>query len=372
MCKILRFTCALDPLYGGVPQGISLISKETFHYGISTTIISCGNSKKARSRNRKLIEDLTDNNVGVLSSKAFFTNPYGLGGFFKLFFSITQLKKPDLVVIHQIWSVSTLLAYVYSRLFSIKFVVMPHGSLSHYHMIKNKSLKKIVFELFIRRVLIEASNIIVTSVFELDELEDYLKIKARVIPYAVSQQEVNAISRVTNQILFAGRITKKKNLDRVIQALPIIKEWNRDVRLVIAGDGPISFTDEIKKLIVESGLEAEVKFLGWMDRTDLKVVMSQSQVFVLPSEYENFAHSVMESLSSGTPAVVSERVALAEIVRKYNGGVVIRENSPTEIANGVIFSLANFDQLSENAIRAASQEFTWDKVALSWRKLLED
>jgi glycosyltransferase involved in cell wall biosynthesis len=372
MSEIFRFTCALDPYYGGVPQGISLISKETFHYGLSTTVISCGNSKKVRSRNRKLIGDLRDNNVGVFYSKALFTNPYGLGGIFKVSLRLIRIKKPDLVVIHQIWSVSTLLGYVYSRLFSIKFVVMPHGSLSRYHMIKNKNLKKIVYILFVRKVLIDASSIIVTSGFELDELEDHLKYKARVIPYAVSQEEVDLISRVANQILFAGRVTKKKNLDKIIQALPIIKEWNKDARLVIAGDGPVSDVNEIKKLIAELGLEAEVKFLGWLGRYDLKVAMSQSQVFVLPSEYENFAHSVMESLSCGTPPVVSERVALAEMVSKYSAGVVIGEISPTEIANGVIFSLVNFEQLSENATRAAREEFSWDKVALSWRNLLED
>jgi len=371
MIDVFRFTCALDPLYGGVPQGISSISKGTNEYGISTTIISCGNSRKVRLRNCKLVEDLIDHNVRVISSKALFTNPYGLGGIFRVTLQLLRINKPKMVVIHQIWSMSTFLAYAYSRIFSINYVVMPHGSLSKYHMIKKRKLKRTVYSLFIKKVLEKASKIVVTSRLELDDLEEYFIPKVSIIPYAVSPQAVSCDSRVDNQILFASRLAEKKNLDKIIRAIPLIRKQIDDVTLIVAGDGPKSEVDRIKNLVAELGLEKEIKLLGWLGRTDLGLVMSQSQVFVLPSEYENFAHSVMECLASGTPAVISNRVALAEIVGKYNAGVVINKSTPTAIADAVVSSLNNFENLSVNAMEAAVKEFGWDTVGLAWRKLIE-
>ena len=153
MTRILRFTCALDPLYGGVPQGVSLISRETSVFGISNVIVSLGNSKSARLRNANNIEGLRSSGVNVIETHSFFSNPYGLGNILPQVSAFLKMEKPNLVVIHQIWTFATLFGYIYSRLYSIELAVMPHGSLSKYHESKSSFIKFIARKIFISKVL---------------------------------------------------------------------------------------------------------------------------------------------------------------------------------------------------------------------------
>lgn len=372
MPAIIRFTCALDPIYGGVPRGVSMISKETSNRGLSTSIVSCGNSRSALRRSKSERALLNSLRIKVLTSRALFSNPYGIGGFIGLALRISKLEKPKLIVLHQIWSFSTLLGFLYSRLCHVKLAIMPHGSLSHYHQLRSKHIKKVATHLFIEKALMSANHIVVTSGLEKSELESKLAKKAIIIPYGSDITIPKSVNKIDGRIIFAGRITNKKNLNQVIYALPLIREEFPNIELIVAGDGHPSEVDDIKRLVKKLGLEAQVQFLGWLDRDELILNLTLSQVFVLPSEYENFGHAVMESLVCGTPVVVSNKVALCEIVSKYKAGVVIQKNTPSEISDAVRSTLRNPIENSNLAKIASKYEFSWDVIADSWRSLIDN
>jgi glycosyltransferase involved in cell wall biosynthesis len=369
MTDILRFVCALDPRYGGVPQGISLISKETKRYGISTAIVSCGNSARSKLKSNSDLDQLRSAGIDVFTSGAFFTNPYGLGGFIRVVTHLLMIEKPKLVVTHQVWTLSTIYGYVYSKVFSVSLVVMPHGSLSSYHQAKSKLVKKLASVLIIDRILRHATHIVVTSTLEMEELDDNLRPKAFVVPYGTDIELPNKEAVQDDKIIFAGRITRKKNLDQVIKSIPAIIGKFPNAQLLIAGDGPSSDISILKDLVFDLGLGESVLFMGWLARRDLLSTMSECSVFVLPSEYENFGHAVMESLASGIPVVVSNKVALANIVSKYAAGVVIESNTPNEISWAISRILENQQEFSANALNAAKNEFSWGAIAKSWRSI---
>lgn len=372
MPDILRFTCALDPLYGGVPHGVTMISQETGKRGITSAIVSIGISRTALARGKEALRDLSTMQIVVYTSRAFFSNPYGLGGFFRLAIALLNIEKPKLVVIHQVWTFATLLGYLYSRFFGVQFVIMPHGSLSIYHQSKSRVLKKFAGRILIDNVLRFADKIVVTSDLEKEELDSNLAKKAVVIPYGTSILKTSNISKIGQRIIYAGRITKKKNLDRVIMALPSIKSEFPNAKLIIAGHGDSQDLAELRKLIIDLGVEKDVEFLGWLSREDLVANLAMSEVFVLPSEYENFGHAVMESLSCGTPVVISSKVALAQIALKYKAGVILDENEFTKIAQGVKTILRHPKEFASSAVIAANEEFSWDLIAEKWRMLIEN
>lgn len=371
MTLVLRFTCALDPLYGGVPHGIALISRETSKFGQRTMVISYGNSKGAIRRFSNELEKLKISGTGVITSKAIFSNPYGLGGFFSTFLSLSKLKKPELVVLHQIWTLSTLYGYFYSRLYRTRLAIMPHGSLSKYHQIRNGKLKKIVNHLIINRILKAADFIVVTSNLEKMELNFLLREKATVIPYGTDIQITDYIQKIPFRIIFVGRITKKKNLDQIIRALPKILEEFPSATFVVAGEGTSLEVALLKKLAVELNVENSITFLGWLDRKELLTQLTRAQVLLLPSEYENFGHAVLESLACATPVVISNKVALSEIVSKYNSGIVIQNNNSVEISNAVRAILLQPSEFSRAAKLASRSEFSWESISEIWRSLGE-
>ena len=369
MTLILRFTCALDPLYGGVPQGVALISKETSLFGISNVIVSLGNSRNSRLRNEKNLEALRSAGVNVIETHSVFSNPYGIGNFLPHVKALLKIEKPNLIVIHQIWTFGTLFGYIYSKLYSVELAIMPHGSLSTYHESKSSYIKFIARKILISKVLSHASHIIATSEMEKIDLSEELKKKTVTIPYACNPNLPKKKITPSNKILFAGRITKKKNLDLLIKAMSSIKEYFPKAILIVAGDGHESEVEPLRDLANELGLQSDIVFTGWQSRDQIILTMQEADVFILPSEYENFGHSVMESLSCGTPVVISKYVALSSIVKERQAGVVIENNESEEIATAVKHVLSNWELYSSNAEVAALEEFSWDKVSRMWADL---
>jgi glycosyltransferase involved in cell wall biosynthesis len=105
-------------------------------------------------------------------------------------------------------------------------------------------------------------------------------------------------------ILFCAKLqTWKRPLD-------LLRAFARghftDAVLVFAGDGPMR-----KQLEAEAaalGVESQVRFLGFVNQSQLPGVYTSSDVMVLPSEYEPFAVVVNEAMCCGCPVIASDRV----------------------------------------------------------------
>lgn len=91
--------------------------------------------------------------------------------------------------------------------------------------------------------------------------------------------------------------------------------------LVIAGDGPLrqALEDEAQSL----GIAERVRFLGFVNQTQLPAVYRSSDLLVLASEYEAFGMVVNEAMLCGCPVVVSDHVgARFDLVHEGQTGFV--------------------------------------------------
>jgi glycosyltransferase involved in cell wall biosynthesis len=141
-------------------------------------------------------------------------------------------------------------------------------------------------------------------------------------PYDIGEHPVLA---------FAGRLTDQKNLDLALDAL-------RDVRLVVAGDGP-----ERERLAARAG--ANVTFAGPLPRRSALGLLAAADASVLTSDWENFPHGVVESLAMGTPVIATRTGGVAEIVRDGENGLLV---APGDLEG---FRTAVERYLSDDALR---------------------
>ena len=92
---------------------------------------------------------------------------------------------------------------------------------------------------------------------------------------------------------------------------------------------------------------------------------------ILTSEDENFANVVAEALSNGLSCILSSKVALSSLIKKYDAGIVFESLQPEVIAKA-IFQMSKKDKnLAQSAALRAASELDWDKVALNWNSHLE-
>lgn len=111
-------------------------------------------------------------------------------------------------------------------------------------------------------------------------------------------------------ILFAGTQEPRKNLDRLIEAMP---ECPDDLSLVIAGPpgwGSVDLPAVAHKL----KLDHRVRFSGYLTDDQLSALMAGARAFVFPSIYEGFGLPPLEAMAAGIPVVAAATGSLPEVL----------------------------------------------------------
>lgn len=376
--RICHFCFSLDPSRGGVSSGVITTVKQLTKYRINNQIVSTGITRNQMEQNSKILSELKSIGVEYIGTVARFENDYGLGTLRGLKKRLDNLSKPDLIVLHQIYTFSTLLGYMYAKKNRIPYVVKPHGSLTKYHESDSKLIKTLAKWFLISKILREADAIIVTCKSERADLIASLKPKAYQVQYGavVSWPQDEAVRRQprgnqNKRIVFSGRFDKKKNLPLVIKAMPQILDKYPDLILDIAGSGTVNEVRILQNLISTLELESNVQFHGWIDSSKMQEIFAAARLLVLPSENENFAIVVAEALSAGVPCVVSKFVGIADIVAKHNAGEVIDELTPASVAEGIMKVLRGDEiKYREAAFEAVENSLDWSKIALRWKALV--
>jgi len=108
-------------------------------------------------------------------------------------------------------------------------------------------------------------------------------------------------------VLFCAKLQPWK---RPIDLLRAFAKANLpDALLVFAGEGPLR--QNLEEEAATLGVSSRVRFLGFVNQSQLPAVYTSADVMVLPSEYEPFAVVVNEAMCCGCPVVVSDRVGAA-------------------------------------------------------------
>jgi len=108
-------------------------------------------------------------------------------------------------------------------------------------------------------------------------------------------------------ILFCAKLQPWKRPGDLLRAFAAAKLSN--ALLVIAGEGPLR--GELESLAGTLGIADRVRFLGFVNQTQLPAVYTSADLMVLPSEYEPFAVVVNEAMCCGCPVAASDHVGAA-------------------------------------------------------------
>ena len=119
--------------------------------------------------------------------------------------------------------------------------------------------------------------------------------------------------------LAAGRLDPAKDYPNLLAAMALLAAGPTDVRLVIAGDGPLS--DMLRARASVFGLDRIVSFVGV--RQDVPSCMAAADATVLSSAWEGLPLVVIESLAVGTPVVSTDVGSVRDIIQDGQSGFVV-------------------------------------------------
>ncbi len=118
-------------------------------------------------------------------------------------------------------------------------------------------------------------------------------------------------------VAFAGRLTEQKWLGGALGALAQVP----GPVLVLVGDGPER--QRLERRAAELGISSRVRFLGGGERADVLRLFRAADCSLLSSAWENFPHTVVESLAVGTPVIATAVGGVPEVVRDGENGLLV-------------------------------------------------
>ncbi|ALF54235.1 group 1 glycosyl transferase [Nostoc piscinale CENA21] len=173
-------------------------------------------------------------------------------------------------------------------------------------------------------------------------------------------------------ILFTSRrLVYRMGIDKLLQALAIIKPKIPDVWLAIAGRGYMQ--DALQQQAKELGLENTVKFLGFLPDEQLPIAYQAADLTVMPSQsFEGFGLAVVESLACGTPVLCTPVGGMPEILRQFSPDLITSSIEVYDIAEKLKNILLGEIQLpSRQTCRDyAVTNYDWSLIAQKVRDII--
>lgn len=268
------------------------------------------------------------------------------------------------------------------RITKIPYVITVHDLLDYmYRAHTGNQFGRMIHTFGTRQVMNHAARIFAVSNFTKRDVARFFHIdpaKIEVVYNALDEsfqrghatQEEQEMIRGRYQLdspflLYTGRISPHKNVARIIEAFSALKcELAKDgtypdLKLIIIGD-EVSKNPDIRRAVIRSGMQHDVRFLGYVSIDVLRIFFDMAKVFVFPSLYEGFGLPPLEAMAHGTPVVASNTSALPEVV----GGAALMVNPENVFEISRALQRVLTDQALRDRMKAAgleqAQHFSWE------------
>lgn len=173
-------------------------------------------------------------------------------------------------------------------------------------------------------------------------------------------------------VLCVGRLSQKKGIHTILNAMKKVMEADPAAALVIVGskwygrNDPDDYTRSITNF--SKSLTGQVIFTGFVPPQSIPELYNLGDIFVCASQWnEPLARVHFEAMAAGLPIITTDRGGNAEVVDGYGNGLVIEEYKDSSVmADNIAFLLKNPDKAIEMGRKGrllVEQTFNWERVA---------
>jgi glycosyltransferase involved in cell wall biosynthesis len=187
---------------------------------------------------------------------------------------------------------------------------------------------------------------------------------------AALPEEMRPLQERSQQVVAMGRLSTEKGFGLLIEAFSRIAKDFPEWSLRIIGEGPLR--DTLQSQIDEAGLSQRIELIGWSDNPT--EILADSQLFVLPSQYEGFPNALLEAMACGTPAISFDcESGPREIIRHDIDGLLVPAGDVDALADTIFRLLADAGDRTRLATRALEvrQRFGLGGFFSDWDDILD-
>jgi glycosyltransferase involved in cell wall biosynthesis len=165
----------------------------------------------------------------------------------------------------------------------------------------------------------------------------------------------NIASNGNPKILFLSRMAARKGINVLMKAIPKVQE-KVDAEFIIGGPGRLPVGDLPKK---------GCSYIGYLDSDKVPYMYALSDVYVLPSMYENFPSCLLEAMSSRSVPLSTAVCGIPEMIESGQNGILIPPNDVDALAKSIVELVDDHSlrtKLAANARKTVESKFDWSKT----------
>lgn len=292
----------------------------------------------------------------------------------------------DIVHLHSLWTYPSYAALQVAKSLNLPLILSARSNLYQASLKRSPFRKSIVKRLFVDELLRHVSCIHATSEEEAAEI-DSLKLGRNIVVVGngVSAEEFDqlparSVSRerfgISNDrlvVLFFSRIHPRKGLHRFVNAWSSVANEFPDVDLLVAGPNEDSaYFETINKSVRDSGLSARFRYVGMLSGEARLEAFAAADLFVLPSDFENFGMAVAEALAAGLPVITTHGTPWG-VIQEVSAGWWV-DSDETSLRAALVDAIRCRSMLPEMGERGrdmVKDQFGWKEAARKMRSVYE-
>lgn len=292
--------------------------------------------------------------------------------------SIRKINQDDMVhipVLPTILPNEKFLLYMFSRyVIKCNVIVQYHGDVRKELKSSYKdviSLLHILTYTFLNPLLKSCDTVITHSYYMENTLKEYGVMNTTVIPNGIddywfssanddSSQDSRGINKDNINLFYHGRISWEKGIDMLIESFFLFQKTHEHSSLYIAGDGPQK--SELIHLCNKLNISDKVDFLNNLSPDKIKYYLSNVDIAIYPSRFDNFPLAVLEAFACAEcPVFFSKNIGIYDFVMK-SGLKLGSFEANTKSIKAVIDTSSSYHREVVTSQKNFASNYLWDSV----------
>jgi glycosyltransferase involved in cell wall biosynthesis len=242
-----------------------------------------------------------------------------------------------------------------------------------------------IFTPILKQIVESSDAVTVISTYTGQRLREYVaNVSTVMIPFgaaaashAPSAPAPVRSSRDSFELLFVGRLVKRKGVDVLLRATKLLASDSRlNVRIV--GGGPE--LADLRRLSAELGVENRVAFDGVVSSSRIDELFRKCDALVLPAivtesgDTEGLGVVLIEAMGYGKPVIASSAGGIVDIVKADDTGLLVPPGDPASLADAITWAMDHPEELEQIARRGtafAEHAFGWDTIVAKLSSVYE-
>lgn len=298
---------------------------------------------------------------------------------------------PDIIHIQTEFSIGKIAKKI-AKLCKCPYINTSHTFYEDYtnYVIPSKTIGRVLARRLVKKAYAESSAVITPTKKIKDLLEGYgITSPIHIIPTGIDldrfKKKVSflektklksqiGISSKTKVLVSIGRVAKEKNLDEIIEFLPDLVSKDKNIILLIGGDGP--YRKNLEQKVKKLKMEKYVKFVGMIPPQNTYKYYQLGDIFVCASTSETQGITYIEALACGLPLVCRYDKCLEGVItNSYNGFTYNNKNDFKKYIFKILKDKSLSNKMGKNALLSSldySKESFSEKVLNLYSSVVEE